>query len=146
MIETALQKLNYIIASVPDMLVQISDEKMSEKPLLNKWSKREILGHLIDSATNNHHRLIRGQFEDTPEISYDQSQWNKYGFYQDIDSLQIIRFFTIYNIQLLEIIKRMPSKNLNNQIKIGDNVLALETIIINYVEHLEHHLKQIIDY
>lgn len=146
MIETALQRLNYIIAKVPDMLMQISEEKMSEKPLSNKWSKKEILGHLIDSATNNHHRFIRGQFEDSPEISYDQSQWNKFGFYQEIDSLQIIRFFTIYNIQLLEIIKRMPSKNFSNQIKIADSVLTLETIIINYVDHLEHHLKQIIDY
>jgi hypothetical protein len=146
MIETALQRLNYIIARVPDMLMQISEENMSAKPLSNKWSKKEILGHLIDSATHNHHRCIRGQFEDTPEISYDQSQWNKFGFYQEIDSMQIIQFFTIYNIQLIEIIKRMPSKNFSNQIKIADNVLTLETIVINYVDHLEHHLKQIFDY
>ena len=79
------------------MLTQISEEKMSEKPAPNKWSKKEIIGHLIDSATNNHHRFVRGQFEAIPEIRHNQNGWNKYSFYQQIDSKQIILFWTIYN-------------------------------------------------
>ena len=80
MTNQALEKLNYIVEKVPKLLSQISEEKISEKPSPNKWSKKEIIGHLIDSATNNHHRFIRGQFEDIPDIRYDQDEWNKYSF------------------------------------------------------------------
>jgi hypothetical protein len=131
---------------VPSILTQISEEKMSEKPSPNKWSKKEIIGHLIDSATNNHQRFVRGQFEAIPEIRYDQNRWNEYNFYQQIDCKQLISFWTIYNRQLVEIIKRIPSENLKKQINVGDNLLTLEFLINDYVEHLEHHLKQVVDY
>lgn len=146
MVEKAISRLNFIIDKVPNILTQISEEKMSEKPSPNKWSRKEILGHLVDSATNNHQRFIRGQFEDVPEISYDQNKWNEYSFYQQIDSKQIISFWTIYNKQLIEIIKRIPIENLRREIKFGENLLTIEFLIVDYVEHLEHHLKQIIDY
>jgi len=146
MIEKAINRLNFIIDKVPNILSEISEENMSVKPLPTKWSKKEIIGHLIDSATNNHQRFVRGQFEDVPEIRYDQNKWNEYSFYQKIDSEQIISFWTIYNKQLLEIIKRIPTENLKRQIKVGENLLTIEFLIADYVEHLEHHLKHIIDY
>jgi transcriptional regulator len=146
MIEKALNRLEYIINLTPIMLTEISEENMSTKPAPTKWSKKEIIGHLIDSATNNHQRFVRGQFENIPEISYDQNNWNEFSFYNQIESKQIISFWTIYNNQIIEIIKRIPKENLEKQIKIGDNILTLEFLIIDYVEHLEHHLKQIIEY
>lgn len=146
MIEQAINRLNFIVEKAPGLLAQINEEQMSEKPAPNKWSKKEILGHLIDSATNNHQRLIRGQFEAIPKIQYDQNEWNKYSFYQQIDSQKIISFWTIYNLQLIEIIKRIPKENLKKQVKVGQNVLTLENLTIDYVAHLEHHLKQLIDY
>ena len=146
MIEQAISRLNFIIDEVPSILIQISEEKMSEKPSPNKWSKKEIIGHLIDSATNNHQRFVRGQFENIPEIRYDQNKWNEHSFYQQIDSKQIILFWTIYNKQLVEIIKRIPTENLKKQIKVGEDLFTIEFLIIDYVEHLEHHLKQVIDY
>lgn len=146
MIEQAINRLIYIVEKVPGLLAQINEEQMSEKLAPNKWSKKEILGHLIDSATNNHQRLIRGQFEAIPEIQYDQIEWNKYSFYQQINSQKIISFWTIYNLQLIEIIKRIPKENLKKQVKVGQNVLTLENLTIDYVAHLEHHLKQLIDY
>jgi transcriptional regulator len=146
MIEKALNRLEYIITLTPKMLTEISEENMSTKPSPTKWSKKEIIGHLIDSATNNHQRFVRGQFENIPEISYDQNNWNEFSFYNQIDSKQIISFWTIYNKQIIEIIKRIPKENLEKQIKIGNNILTLEFLIIDYVEHLEHHLKQIIEY
>jgi len=146
MIKQALARLNFIVEKVPSILTQISDDMMSEKPSPNKWSKKEIIGHLIDSATNNHHRFIRLQFEDIPEIRYDQNKWNEFGFYQQIDAKHIVLFWTVYNKQLIEIIKRIPTENLKKQIKVGEDLLSLEFLINDYVEHLEHHLKQVIDY
>ena len=146
MIEKALNRLEYIITLTPKMLTEISEENMSTKPSPTKWSKKEIIGHLIDSATNNHQRFVRGQFENIPEISYDQNNWNEFSFYNQIESKQIISFWTIYNKQIIEIIKRIRKENLEKQIKIGNNILTLGFLIIDYVEHLEHHLKQIIEY
>lgn len=145
-IENAINKLHYSIEKAPILLSEISEENMLIKKSPSKWSKKEILGHLVDSATNNHHRFIRGQFENNPEISYDQNKWNEFSFYQEIDSGQIINFWTIYNKQLLEIIKRIPTEKLKNQIRIEDKLVTLEFLIIDYVEHIEHHLKQIIEY
>ena len=146
MTENAISRLKYILDKVPNILSEIGDDNMSDKPLPNKWSKKEIIGHLIDSATNNHQRFVRGQFENIPEIRYDQDKWNEYNFYQQIDSVQIILFWTTYNKQLFEIIKRIPTGNLKKQIRVGEILLTIEFLIVDYVEHLEHHLKQIIDY
>jgi hypothetical protein len=146
MIEKAIHRLNIIIDKVPQILREISEDEISIKPSPNKWSKKEVLGHLIDSATNNHQRFIRGQFELTPEIRYDQNKWIEFSFYQEIESKQIINFWTVYNQQLVEIIKRIPSDNLTKQIRVGENLVTLEFLIVDYVAHLEHHLKQIIDY
>lgn len=146
MVEKSINRLNYLIENIPRILAEVGEEIISVKPLPTKWSKKEIIGHLIDSATNNHQRFVRGQFEHNPEICYDQNKWNEFSFYQQIDSNQIISFWTIYNKQLLEIISRISTDNLKKQIKVGDKLLTIEFLIVDYVEHLEHHLKQIIDY
>jgi hypothetical protein len=146
MVQKAIERLHFLLNLIPDLLQGISEENMSGKPQPDKWSKKEIVGHLIDSATNNHQRFIRAQFESKPEISYDQNKWNEFSFYQEIERTQIIHFWTIYNRQLLEIIKRIPEERLMNQVKVGEKLLTLEYLIVDYVEHLEHHLKQVITY
>jgi hypothetical protein len=144
MIEQSIERLDQILKTVPGLLTEIPETEFSYKPELTKWSKKEILGHLIDSATNNHQRFVRGQFEEGPAIKYDQNKWNEFSFHQLIESRQLISFWTTYNKQLLEIINRIPKNNLARQVKIGDNFLTLEFLIVDYVQHLEHHLNQII--
>ena len=146
MIAEAIIRLNNILDKAPNLLMEISEENMSMKPSPKKWSKKEVIGHLIDSATNNHHRLVRGQFELKPEIVYDQDKWNEFNFYQEIDSAQLINFWTIYNRQLIELIKQIPKGNLTNEINVGYKNVTFELLIVEYVEHLEHHLKQLINY
>jgi hypothetical protein len=146
MIEKSIIRLAYLVENIPSILSEISEEKMSEKTSPNKWSKKEIIGHLIDSATNNHQRFIRGQFEPIPAIRYDQNKWNEYNFYQELSSKEIIKFWTIYNQHLVEITNRIPIENLSKQIKVGDELFTLEFLIIYYVEHLEHHLRQVVAY
>jgi hypothetical protein len=55
------------------LLNAIEEPAFSLKQSPARWSQKEIIGHLIDSATNNHHRFVRGQFEDSPVIAYDQN-------------------------------------------------------------------------
>ena len=139
-------RLQYLCDTIPSLLREIDEETFSEKLSAEKWSKKEILGHLIDSATNNHQRFVRGQFEDKPIILYDQKKWNKYSFYQHIGGEQIIIFWTTYNKQLVEIIKHIPTIDLERECNVGDKLLSLEFLINDYVNHLEHHLKQIVTY
>lgn len=145
MIETFIQKLEDICKNSPELFGRISLEHWEAKPGPDKWSKKQILGHLIDSATNNHQRFVRAQFESAPNIRYDQILWNRYGFYQDIPISQLINFWTAYNLQLIEIIRRIPENSLDNIVRVGENEYTLNFIISDYVIHLEHHLNQILD-
>ena len=147
MIEKSIARLQFLCERIPALLSALDEQALSFKPGPEKWSKKEIIGHLIDSATNNHQRFVRGQFEEVPVIHYDQNKWNENSYHQQIDSDQLISFWTIYNKQLVEIMKRIPKNKLNNKINTGEeNSLTLEFLIDDYVVHLEHHLRQIIDY
>jgi hypothetical protein len=147
MTKESISRLQFLIDTIPSLLTEIEEMKFSEKQNLEKWSKKEILGHLIDSATNNHQRFVRCQFENIPKIVYDQNNWNKFNFYQQIDKSQIIEFWTIYNKQLVQLIKNISNENLLKECKTSDDKnYTIEYLISDYVEHLEHHLQQIVDY
>lgn len=142
----SIVRLEYLINMIPKLLMTISEDEFTKKQTPSKWSKKEIIGHLIDSATNNHHRFVRAQFEHNPEIHYNQNQWNTFSYHQNINGQQIISFWTLYNKHIIEIIKRIPEEKLKNQVNVGDELVTLDFLIIDYVEHLEHHLKQVIEY
>lgn len=142
--DIVINRLEYLCQTIPQLLINLNDEEFSSKPDSIKWSKKEIMGHLIDSATNNHQRFVRIQFEETPVINYDQNNWNKFNFYQQINRQQIISFWTIYNRQLAALIKLIPGENLKRECIVGDKVFTLEFLITDYLEHLEHHLRQVV--
>lgn len=147
MTREAISRLQFLIDTIPSLLMDIDEIKFSEKQNLEKWSKKEILGHLIDSATNNHQRFVRCQFENIPSIVYEQNNWNKFNFYQQIDKNQIIEFWTVYNKQLVQLMKNIPCENLLRECKTSDKKnYTIGYLISDYVEHLEHHLKQIVNY
>jgi hypothetical protein len=146
MVDESIKKLSEIIEEYSELLKSISDMKYSMKLSPEKWSKKEILGHLIDSATNNHQRFIRVQFENRPSIFYDQDMWVAHSHYNELPVKQLIRFWTVYNKHLLEIIKRIPAENLKRECKMRDgNHVTLQFLVDDYVTHLQHHLKQIFD-
>lgn len=101
MIEFALQRLNFILEKVPGLLTQMSEEKMSEKSAPNKWSKKEVVGHLIDSATNNHQRIVRGQFEPIPESAITKTNGISLIFINKLTAVKLFCFgrFIINNYQ-----------------------------------------------
>jgi hypothetical protein len=142
----AINRLTELCNTIPELLLQISEEEFSEKANSDKWSKKEILGHLIDSATNNHHRLVRGQFEDQPNITYDQNKWNQFNFYNELESRQLITFWLAYNLHFLGVIQNIPTENLSKIIYRKDEACTLYYLIEDYIQHTEHHLKQIVAY
>ena len=139
-----LKRLQYLINTIPDKLRAIPETDFSYKPAPEKWSKKEIIGHLIDSATNNHQRFVRVQFEDVPHITYDQNKWNVVSRYQDMESHHVIDFWMQYNQHLIEVMQRIPKSDLQRECNTGgDENVTLQWLIADYVSHMEHHLKQI---
>ncbi|HEX9653984.1 MAG TPA: DinB family protein [bacterium] len=147
MLSQTVQRLQFLCATIPALLRKISDEEFSEKPSPDKWSKKEILGHLIDSAANNHQRFLRVQFEDTPHIVYDQVNWNRYSHHRAMNTQHLISFWEIYNRHLLAIIKTITPENLQRTCRINQpEPVTLQWLIEDYVRHLGHHLRQVVDY
>ena len=146
-LKKANNRLQFLCQNIPDLLYNIPEQEFCYKPVSDKWSKKEILGHLIDSAANNHQRFIRVQFENVPDITYDQNNWNKYSHHNSIDAEHLILFWKLYNQHLLQLIKHIPQKSLDRECKIGEmNNVTLHQLVEDYVVHLEHHLHQLTKY
>jgi hypothetical protein len=147
MIKDSINRMQYLCDTIPALLLNIEEEEFSRKPAPNKWSKKEILGHLIDSAANNHQRFVRVQFEDVPLIKYDQDNWTRHSFHQNISGKKVIEFWVVHNKYLVEILKNIPETALSRKCNWGkENPVTLEFVINDYVKHLEYHLGQIVNY
>lgn len=139
-----LQRLREIVNDYPARLKAFSEEEFAIKPAPAKWSKKEILGHLIDSASNNHHRFVRSQFEERPFICYDQEKWVISGHYQEMEQLEVINFWEMYNRHLIELISRFSETELSKECRMSDgSTRSVSWLADDYVRHLEHHLRQI---
>src|SRR5690349_659724 len=95
--QTTISHLGKLIGIYSRRLEALTDETYAWKPHPHKWSKKEILGHLVDSAQNNIRRFIVAQYEDVPVIGYQQDLWVKYAGYQDYPTADLIRLWTLLN-------------------------------------------------
>jgi len=110
-----------------------------------KWIKKEILGHLIDSAANNHQRFVRAQAVD-PFVwpGYDQHFWVSVHRYRDRSWAELVELWVGLNRHVAQIIEGVPPVRLSTRCVIGDAEPAtLEWWMRDYLRHLRHHLAQI---
>ena len=134
------------VLKAAESLRKIDEHAASVRPAPGKWSKKEILGHLIDSAANNHQRFIRLQLGARLELpGYSQDDWVRLGRYQDRPWSEIIDLWKLYNTQLADVIRSMDPGALRNIWRAPDGKdVDLEFIARDYVVHMRHHLKQIL--
>jgi hypothetical protein len=125
-----IELLQHICNTVPTLLRNFSEEEFSYKQTAEKWSKKEILGHLIDSATINHHRFVRAQYESIPTISYDQNKWIVFNYYNQVNSEQLIQFWMLYNRQLIELVTLISSADLAKECNTGEQNNVLWSICL----------------
>jgi hypothetical protein len=111
------------------------------------WSRKQVLGHVIDSALNNLHRFVRAQqggelvFPD-----YDQPHWVEAGGYQDRPWAALVSLWSELNTHAAHVIDRIPPDRLATACRIGaSQPLSLEFVARDYVRHLRHHLEQILE-
>ena len=143
--ETA-QHLRDIIVSTLPLLQQISDQAAAEKPDFEKWSKKEILGHLIDSASNNQHKFVRAMAQPQLDfVGYQQNHWVAVQHYQTANWADVVALWRILNLHLAHVIENVAPETLTNSISIeGVGPFSLQFIMADYAEHLKHHLRQIL--
>lgn len=111
-----------------------------------KWTRKQVLGHLIDSASTNHQRFVRGQLSKHAVIpGYNPDQWVEVQKYQELPWLTILNLWYAYNQHLLGIASKIESDKLDNVIQIaGESFEApLRWWVTDYVRHLRHHLGQV---
>ena len=135
-----------VLASAPASLSVVSDADASLPRIAGKWSCKQILGHLIDSAANNHHRFVRAQIEKSLEMpGYTQNEWVATQSYQLRNWNDLVTLWTSYNQHLLHVILTAPVEHLTIPCKVVDDQSgSLEFLMIDYVAHLQHHLHQIL--
>jgi hypothetical protein len=133
------------VLEITEKLRRIDDAGASRRPEANKWSKKEILGHLIDSAANNHQRFVRLQLEPRLELpGYEQDGWIRVQHYQDRPWSEIIDLWRMYNTHLATVIRHADPKALKNKWRAPDGLdVDLEFIMRDYLVHMRHHLEQI---
>jgi hypothetical protein len=128
-------------------LEAIAEEGSRRTRGAGSWSRKQVLGHLVDSALNNLHRFVRAQ--QTEELvfpGYDQRAWVDMGGYHDRPWATLVSLWSELNAQVAHVIGRIPSERLATPCRIGDDrPVSVEWVARDYVKHLRHHLEQILD-
>lgn len=122
----------------------ILTEKVSE----DKWSKKEILGHLIDSAINNLQRFTEVQFKEKPYRirKYSQNELVRVNLYQESNSSDLIDLWYSLNMRIEFIVNQFSKEELDYEVIVNERrIVTLEYLIEDYINHLEHHLHQILE-
>jgi hypothetical protein len=135
---------NNVLQSYDEMKM-ISEEAASGKASENQWSVKELLGHLLDSASNNHQRFVRLQIYDEIEFPfYQQEDFVRVNHYQNQNWNALLDFWKLYNLHLVHLVEHMDEGKLRNVwITPDQERLTLGHIVEDYLRHLKHHLGQI---
>jgi uncharacterized damage-inducible protein DinB len=147
------RQLRETVESAAPRLLALSDGQVAIRPGDGSWSAKEVLGHLVDSAANNHRRLIGAQFHDDlvyPE--YDQEQWVEVQNYRNASWTDLIALWKTYNLHLAHIADGLSEARLrrprhpHSLDRIGwkaADPVTLEDLLGHYLDHLQGHLRQI---
>jgi len=141
-----IEKLQQLLNMGAAYFMSNSELEYSKKETPEKWSKKEILGHLIDSGINNLQRFTEIQFKPKPFkiVSYDQNQLVIANNYQNADTEDLIDFWIAINERIMKIMTFQTEETLAYQIEFKDGTLSdLMFLMQDYVDHMEHHLDQV---
>lgn len=121
-----------------------NDGDVSAVPGVGKWSRKQILGHLIDSAANNHQRVVRAQFSRSLDFGYDQVAWVEANAYQSRAWSELVELWVALNRHFAAAIEAVAPDRLDTPCAAGEQESKpLQWWMRDYVRHMKHHLAQI---
>jgi hypothetical protein len=141
------EELGLILKSSIEKFSEITENEWSFKPKPGKWSRKELLGHLVDSAGTNLRRFVYAQYKQKEKIVYYQDEWVKYQNYQKADTGEIILLWKLLNLQIIRTMENMPEEKHGNVCDTGKEAPELHSLSFlmeDYVVHLNYHLRQIL--
>ena len=152
---TYIDELRRAVDEATPRLLALGDAS-TRRPSPAQWSPREIIGHLVDSASNNHQRFVRGQFQDDLIFpGYAQDDWVRAGRYQDAPWDDLVALWRTFNLQIARVMEgasdhaRLRPRLRHNVDQIGFVTIpqgepaTLDHLMRDYVTHLQHHLRLI---
>ena len=144
--EPTIVHLEKIISNYSRRLESVQEDNYAKKPGPGKWSKKQVLGHLVDSAQNNIRRFIVAQYEDTPVIGYNQDKWVELTDYEHYPTRDLISLWILLNRHIVRVLRSFPPGAANRKCFMGNSQPhTLEWVAADYCNHLLHHLHQILE-
>jgi DinB superfamily len=140
-----LKALQNLLDHLPARLERLPAAQRTLKPDANRWSKQQEFGHLLDSAANNHQRIVRVQLQENPALpGYDGDRWVELHRYQQRDWRDLIATWHALNGQLLVAAAAVPDSAWQRTCTIGGSAsVTLAFVFQDYVHHMLHHLRHI---
>ena len=138
-------RLKKVVSSAEAILSRVPETETTKPVLSGGWSRKQVLGHLIDSASNNHQRFVRASLQTSLEFpGYDQDGCVRVQDVQSAPWLLLIALWTNYNLYLSHVIANLPAEKLEASCRIGENEpVTLRFLAEDYLRHLLHHLGQV---
>jgi hypothetical protein len=150
-LEGAIAELEEALRLEPTLLA-IGDAAAAKPRSPGKWSRKEVLGHLLDSAANNHQRFVRAQIPAHLQDGalhldgYAQDEWVRLQAYAERPWRELVGLWAALNRHVLELLRRVARARLETPCHIGsDDPLPLGHVMIDYAGHVKHHLAQILE-
>jgi hypothetical protein len=137
-------ELEAVLDQYQSALKAVTEDEMRHKPSASKWSKKEILGHLIDSGQNNIRRFIVAQYEENPLITYNQDKWVNSTNYQDYNTDDLIHLWYLLNKHIVHILKNLPPGMGERKCQ-TESLRTIDWLAQDYFRHLRHHLHQVLE-
>lgn len=141
-----VEKLRLQVQENKPRLLRLSDEQMQKKLGTDKWTGKEILGHLSDSATMNRQRIVRSQYEEPYEFPfYDQAKWTHIQAYNHYRWVDLVRLWEVEYQHLLHILDHLPDECANDPCPTkfsSSDWVTLDWLIGHIFRHSDHHLQQ----
>ena len=143
--EQLSQKLLSVIDAAEKKLRKTNAAETTKPVLAGGWSRKQVIGHLIDSASNNHQRFVRAVLQGSLDFpGYDQDGCVRVQAPQEADWELLVSLWAAYNRYLAHVIAHLPESTLGTACRIGSGeAVTLEFVATDYVRHLLHHLGQI---
>jgi hypothetical protein len=135
-------RLEAVLRSAMPWLVTISEAEASVPERDGKWSAKQVMGHLIDSAVNNLGRIVRLQIAAGQSLpGYEQMAWVNLQHYAEREWAQVLALWFALNEQVAWTIRHVERARLANRGVVAEEPLTLGFLIEDYVAHMEHHLR-----